>query len=167
MKQKRGQQVFGMSFGTIFSILLIIFFIVIAIIVINAFLKTQKCAEVGIFIDDFQIEIDKTWNSQKSEFEFESNLPSKLDYVCFANLSNNFQGNYADIGAEIGVYQGYDANLFLYPIENACDMVHHNIKHIDIDKITRFENPYCIGIDNGKISIKIEKDFNEALVSVS
>ena len=167
MKNKRGQGIFGISFGTIFSVILIVFFIVIAFIVINSFLKTQKCAKIGLFIQDFKAEINSAWNSQSSSFESSLNLPSNLDYVCFANLSSDFKGEYLDIGDEIGIYQGQNANLFLYPKKNTCDMPYHNIGHLDIGKITTLNNPYCIAVDDGKIVIQIEKGFNEALVQVS
>jgi len=44
-KQKRSQQILGLSFGMIFSIFLIIFFIMIAFIVIKQFLGVQDCTK--------------------------------------------------------------------------------------------------------------------------
>ncbi len=167
MKRGKKAQIFGISFGIIFSVLLIIFFVVIAFIVINSFLKTQKCAQVGFFIEDFKNEIKDAWNSQSSSFEFKTNLPSNLDYVCFANLSANFKGEYLDIGEDIGVFQGQNANLFFSPRKNACDMAHQNIEHLDIGKITSLKNPYCIAVNKGKIKINIEKGFNDNLIGVS
>ncbi len=167
MKNKRGQHIFGISFGTIFSVILIVFFIVIAFIVIRSFLNTQKCAKIGIFIDGFENDIKDAWNSQSSSFESSGNLPSNLDYVCFANLSADFNGNNFDIENEIGIYQGQNANLFFYPNKNTCNMPYHNIGHLDIGKITALKNPYCIAIDDGKLIINIEKGFNDALVSLS
>jgi len=57
--EKRGQQILGMSFGVIFSIILIVFFIVVAGIVINSFLKTGDCAKMGIFLDRFGSDVKK------------------------------------------------------------------------------------------------------------
>ena len=166
-RNKKAQGIFGISFGTIFSVILIVFFIVIAFIVINSFLNTQKCAQIGIFVDDFKADIKDAWNSQSSSFEFSGNLPSNLDYVCFANLSENFNGENFDIENEIGLYQGQNANLFFYPNKNTCNMPYHNIEHLDIGKITALKNPYCIAIDDGKIIINIEKGFNDNLVGLS
>lgn len=167
MKNKKAQGIFGISFGTIFSVILIVFFIVIAFIVIKSFLNTQKCARIGIFIDNFENEVKDAWNSQSSSFESSGNLPSNLDYVCFANLSENFNGDNFDIENEIGLYQGQNANLFLYPNKNTCNMPYHNIEHLDIEKITALKNPYCIVVNKGKIKIQIEKGFNDALVSLN
>ena len=171
MKNKRGQGIFGISFGTIFSVILIIFFIVIAFIVIRSFLNTQKCAKIGIFVDGFKADIKDAWNSQSSSFLFPNNpnlvvLPSNIDYVCFANLSADFNGDNFDIENEIGLYQGQNANLFFYPNKNTCNMPYHNIEHLDIEKITALNNPYCIAVDGGKVVIQIEKGFNDALVSL-
>jgi len=144
-KSKKAQNVFGLSFGVIFSILLIIFFIVVAFIAINAFLKTQKCTQIGIFIDDFEVEINKAWNSQSSSFEFQGTLPSNLDSVCFTSQE--------------------EKNLFLSPKAKAC-IPEYNIEHLDIEKITQSQDPYCIDINKGDIDIQIEKGFNDALVGI-
>jgi len=167
MKNKRGQGIFGISFGMIFSVILIVFFIVIAFIVINSFLKTQKCARIGIFVDDFKNDVKDAWNSQSSSFESSGVVPTSLDYVCFANLSANFKGEYMEIGDEIGIYQGQNANLFLSPGKNTCNMPYHNIEHLDIGKITALNNPYCIEVDDGKIVIQLEKGFNDNLVGLN
>jgi hypothetical protein len=165
---KRSQSVFGMSFGTIFSILLIIFFIIIAFIAIRHFLNLRDCAKIGLFVDDFQEKIDKAWSSQKSGFSFTGSLPSNLDYVCFANFSRPINGNDVErkIGNEISVYKFSEGNMFFYPRENSCNMPYIRIKHINIEEITKIRNPYCIKIESGKIIVEIEKDYNDALVSI-
>lgn len=169
-KSKKAEGVFGMGFGMIFSIILIVFFIAVAFIAIKSFLGTQKCAQIGIFKENFQTEIDKTWNSQMSEFEFKARLPTQIKYVCFADLSKPITatGTAGNIGRELGVYQGNIANMFLYPTEPACEMVYHEIEHLDIDKIiSSNKNPYCIAVDDGNINIQIKKDFGDKLVIVS
>lgn len=168
-KSKKGQGIFGMSFGMIFSIILIVFFVAVAFIAIKSFLDTQRCAQIGIFKDNFQTEIDKSWNSENSDFEFKGRLPTQIKYVCFADLSKPITatGTAGNIGRELGVYQGYIANMFLYPTEPACDMVYHEVEHLDIDKIISSKNPYCIAVDDGNINIHITKKFGEKLVSVS
>ena len=168
-KSKRSQGIFGMGFGMIFSIILIVFFVIVAFIAIKSFLDTQKCAQIGLFKEDFETEIGKTWNAQKAEFEFKSRLPTKIKYVCFADLSKPITatGNAGDIGRELRVYEGYIANLFLYPTEPACGMVYHEIEHLDIDKIiSSKKNPYCIPVNEGNINIPIIKTFDDQLVNI-
>jgi len=162
-KNKRAQEIFGLSFSVIFSIILIIFFIVVAFIVIRTFLNTQKCAQVGLFVKDFETEIDKAWQSDSYNSEFQSKLPTNLDYICFANLNNRLDDN--PVSFSIEVFDKED-NLFFYPVEKACDIPNHILKHIDLDKITSLKNPYCINIENGVIKIQIEKGFSDKLVSL-
>jgi hypothetical protein len=164
--RKKGQELFGMSFGMIFSIFLIIIFIIIAWIAIKHFLDISNCAKIGIFVDDLKKDVDKAWNSEKSEFDFNSNLPSSLEYVCFANLSDRItaKGIEKNIGNEIGIYKYSGANMFLYPREKACNIPYHKIPHIDIESITSKKNPYCVKIEGGKVSIKISQGFNQASV---
>jgi len=168
IKNRKAQSIFGLSFSVIFSIFLIIFFIVIAFIAIKHFLGLKDCAQVGLFIEGLQGDIDTAWGSQKFVEERDYNIQGGLDYVCFANLSKVITGNSVEkeIAKEIGVYQHSGANLFFHPRENSCDMPYHKLKHINIEKITELRNPYCIEIEDGKIVINIEKEFNEGLVSL-
>lgn len=159
--------VFGLSFGVIFSIFLIIFFIIVAFFVIRAFLETQKCAQIGIFKDDFQNEIKKAWNSPKQISTFKGRLPSSLEYVCFANLSKSLSGIYNEVGEVISIYDGEDANLFLYPIEKTCDILYHNIEYLDLNNIISSRNPYCIEIKNGNINIEIQKELGDRFVRIN
>jgi hypothetical protein len=40
------------------------------------------------------------------------------------------------------------------------------VKHIDIEKTTEEDNPLCIEKIKGKVKMRLEKDFGEALVSI-
>jgi len=166
---KSGQNVMGMSFGVIFSIILIIFIIVVAGIVIKTFLKTGDCARIGMFLDEndktsFKFAVEKAWKSPGIDFDYEAKLPSSLEYVCFANFSSGINGRWEDIGEEINVYE--DENLFLYPIDNSCNQPAHKIEHLNIAEITKTDNPYCIPVFNGKAVINIDKEINEGLVRI-
>jgi len=162
---KRAQQIFGMSFGMIFSIMLIVFFIVIAIVVVNYFLDMKKCTQIGLFIDDFENDVERAKNSEKASFEFSGNLPSGLEYVCFVNLSESLDSR--AVAEEISFYEYENANMFFYPQKNSCDMPHHNLKYLDIEKITNSDNPFCFPVEGGKVVININKEFGEALVDLN
>ncbi len=158
---KRGQSIFGMSFEVIFSIILIAFIIVVGIIVVKYFLNFQKCGEIKIFVDDFKLDVERTWKSDELGFDFERRL-SGVDMVCFMNLSENVKGEWKDIGFEIKVYD--DENMFFYPLD-VCSPA-HRVKHLNMDEIVRFNNPYCLKVVNGKAVIRIEKGVNEGLVRI-
>ena len=82
---KRGQ--FQISFGMLFSIILIIAFVAVAIYVIMFFLKMKKCSEISLFVKDLQEKIDRAWSSEESDFLFTRSLPSGIKKVCFIDLS--------------------------------------------------------------------------------
>jgi hypothetical protein len=160
--QKKAQQVMGMSFGMIFSLFLIVIFIAIAFIAIKAFLGTQEAVNAGLFYQELQEEVDASWNGQASEANFKINLPSKITKVCFANLSAEITGSKEEYG-QIENYEVYDANVFLIPPKNARDLAYKSIDHLDIEKITSNENPYCV---DSSSSLSIKKDFYDKLVFV-
>ena len=58
---KRGQ--IDISFGMIFSIILIIAVVGVAFYVINNFIELKKCTEIGLFYDDLKKYIDEAWQS--------------------------------------------------------------------------------------------------------
>jgi len=163
---KKAQETLGISFGVLFSIILIIFFIVIAGIVIKAFLTTGDCARMGIFIDRFESDIKKSWNSQADIHVFNGNLPLKIDYVCFGNLSRSSNGEFRDIGFELGLYEGSGANTFFYPPGKACEIPFQTIDHLDITEITKINNPNCVIVEKGKVSINVVKGLNDRFVRI-
>jgi hypothetical protein len=164
---KKGQQTLGMSFGTIFSIFLMIFFVVVAGIAINYLLKTQQCAKLGIFIDKLNTEVTSAWHSQKSDFPLSGSLPSKIEYICFANLSMQLKGPNEKIGEDLSIYEYENANMFFYPIGKSCEMEYHNVLYLDIEYMIKKENPYCIPVNKGLVKMKVEKGFSDRLVKIS
>jgi hypothetical protein len=166
MENKKAE-IFGMSFGMIFSIILIIFFIAGAFIAIKAFIGWQKTAQMGLFARDFQAEIDDAWNSEKTSFVFNYSLPSYVNYVCLADFSSNPKNAN---NVETGIYQnikeeGYsvEKNLYFYKNERPRVIQKAVIKHIDLSK----KNPICFKVSKGKISVKIEKKSGNPLVEIS
>ena len=162
-RTRKGQ--FQMSFGVIFSIILIIAFIFVAYIAIRHFLDLKDCTLVANFYDTLEGEIDNVWKSQSADQAFSSALPSGIGYVCFADMTK------AERNAPSGVYQALRRNLvvrhniFLYPAKSSCGLSSKEILHLDIQNITRNKNPYCIESD-GKVEFRLEKGFYDALVKV-
>jgi len=159
-RPKRSQQTMALPFGLIFSIILIVVFIVIAFIAVNHFLDIGKCAQIGGFYDSLQEAVDEAWTSQSSDFEFEIEL-SGIEKICFANLSE--APTNSEEYEQIKNYEVYEANVFLIPAEKTCNMPYKNIKHLDLVKIIEERNPYCVEVDLG---LKIKKDFYDKLVRV-
>lgn len=163
-KSKRAQESIGMSFTMIFSILIIVFFFVAAFFAIDYFLDFQKTSLVGLFVEDLQGTVDEAWySSTDSEFFFNSTLPLKMKYVCFINISQS-PTNSDPLEREIyekikwsGV-AGDKVNMIFYPTEIVEKMTFQNIKHIKIPD----DNPHCIKIEEGKISMRVKLKLDES-----
>jgi hypothetical protein len=163
IKSKRGEGAVGMSFGWIFSLILVVFFIFTAIYGIKFFLKTANCTRVGSFYETLQDRVDEAYSSSSSDFEMEVSIPG-VDMLCFANLSEEITGSlYAY--EEISLYEVYKANTFLVPTDKACDMPYKTIKNLNISKIIAAKNPLCFDISDGG-KIRIVKGYYDKGVSI-
>jgi hypothetical protein len=166
-KSKKSQGVFGLSFGMIWSIILIVFFVIAAFIGVRAFLNYQKNAIIGIYLGDLQTHINEAWNSQSASFWFNSTLPSGVQYICFINTTDSAR-NASNIEKELfqDILLGavdYTKNFYIYAPNKDYATKWANIKHVDLTK----KNPICIKVlSGGKIAVWIERKFEEPLVSV-
>lgn len=162
MDKKRAQSTMSMPFGMIFAIFLIVVFVVFAFMAIAGFFEIGDTASVGMFYEELQDAVDEALSSQSSQKPFEINLPKGIKQVCFANLSSSSRiTNPGEEYQSIKYYDIYNANTFLLPPEKAQDMQWKFIEHLDLEKITATENPYCVDVNEGLI---IKKDFTSRLV---
>lgn len=165
-KNKKGQEIFGLSFGMIFAVILIIFFVFIAFIVIKQFLCTKDCAKTGIFFSELNKKVEDAWDYGDITSRYSIDLPTQVEYVCFANLTEDLKGINKAIGDEIVTHDTND-NLFLYaPKKTCCDFSSGYIKHLDLEKITAYENPYCIKLSRGRGALVVEMENGEKYVRI-
>ena len=151
MNKKRGINKKGqnqISFGMIFSIILIIVFITFAIFGIKKFLETNSIIQVEKFKSDFQEDVNDMWKSTQGSDTFEYFLPNKIEQVCF--------------------HDGEFGNVYFMP-EGKYD--EDTLNNIDIAK-TIASSPsrpkkLCIDTEGGKISLTIKKAYNENLVTIT
>ncbi|MBR9701638.1 hypothetical protein GOV13_01825 [Candidatus Pacearchaeota archaeon] len=139
---KKGQM--KLSFGMIFSIILILVFMVLAFFVIKKFLEFQEGLTIKQFTNKLQQDIDKIWQGDQGSQKVEYFLPSKIDAICFKN------DDYENLRFRSGKL-----------------MDGEKINHLDIEKITEDEDPYCIESEDGKVKFVLEKDFGENLVIIT
>lgn len=162
---KKAQEVLGMSFSMIFSILLIIAFLAVAIYAIIYFISFKNCSLQSIFINDLKEDVNTVWNSASKSQDFSRNLPTGIQQFCFIDFSKSIN-NLDEVYDDLKRYEGKDANLFLYPSKKAyCRLAYYKIEHIDLEKITELKNPYCIE-NNGKPVLKLSKGIYDALVKI-
>lgn len=163
--QSRGQM--RLSFGMIFSIILMVAFIVVAFYAIQKFLEIQNSVQVAKFARDLQEDVDRMWKGSEGSQVHEYFLPGKIDYVCFANFNSQSRGMYDDFYDEIDNFYYENENLFFYPPKSIGGRNSEWIKNIDAEKITSSENPFCIENIKGKIELTTKKEFGEALVTIT
>ena len=152
MRNKKGD--LNISFGMIFSIILIVAFLAFAFYAIKTFLGVQKTAQAAIFRDDLQKDIDEIWKSPQGTQKMSYILPSKIEKVCFKNSELE--------------------NLFFLPKNSVEGLEPKNINHIDLSRITSSENApleerntFCIETISGKIELILKKELNEELVMIT
>ena len=156
-----------LSFGMIFSIILIIIFIFFAFYAIQKFISVQNSVQVGKFSSDFQNDINRIWKGSQGLQKKEYFLPKKIIFVCFADYSSAGRGENKEFYDELELVYYENENLFFYPVGSAEGLNAKEMKHIDLTKTTETENPLCVENVKGKISFTIQKDFNEALVTIT
>jgi hypothetical protein len=156
---------FQIGFGMIFSIIIIIAIVGVAIYVITFFLGLSKCSDVGFFYSDLGGEIDKAWKSPSYRDVYSASVPKGIEYVCFGTLNSEADGLKAEeIQEEIdfSIYSSETANVFMYPPSKACDgdLANKKLEHVQI------EGFFCIEND-GDIKIRLEKEIKDALVRLA
>ncbi len=117
---KRGQM--KMSFGMIFSIILIIIFIVFAFSVIGKFLNTGDKALIKKFSNDLQKDIDNIWRSSQALQSVTYSVPNKIKKICFTDFSSDPLGTDSDIYSELKFTYYEFENLFFYPADSIEDL---------------------------------------------
>jgi len=160
---KRGQV--ELSFGMIFSIILIVVFLIFAFYAIKTFFGINDSAQVGAFISDFQSDVDKIWRSAEGSQIGAYTLPKKVELVCFVDFDSDVDKSGKDMNLYpdlARVYHGND-NMVLYPVDSS-GVSSAEIKNINLAEITKENNPFCIENSDRGLKINIVKDSNEALV---
>ena len=160
---KRGQ--IEMSFGMIFSIILIVVFLAVAFYAIKTFLRIQDSAEVGVFTAEIQEDVERLWKSTESSQDLEYILSSDIKKVCFIDFKSGARGDLSNLYSELKFYDFGERNVLFYPV-GSSETEGFELKKIDIAEITVNENPFCIESE-GKLKLNLEKGFGEALVSVN
>ena len=157
--KKRGQ--IDISFGMIFSIIIIILLIATAFYAIRYFVNLERCRSIGSFYNDLQEEVKKAYESPLYSGTFSGKLPNGIDYVCYGNLSSS--NGYKEQYDFLRRYKNTGKNLFLYPVNKACDnsLASYQLLHAYDSSF------FCIPVSDGKIGIKLNKDSEDIFVHLS
>lgn len=136
MDDKKGQ--LNISFGMIFSIILIVVFLAFAFYAIQKFLSFQHDATIAKFYEGLNNDVGKVWASTQASKEVEYNLPTSVVKVCFKNNPTK--------------------NIYLY---EKIPLPDEYVDHLNI------ASPFCIPVANGKVKLLLEKSFGQAYVNIS
>lgn len=136
LKNKKAQM--KLSFGMIFSIILIVIFLAIAFYGIKMFLGMQTKMQIKQFENSLQGDVDKMWKSTPGSVVENYILPKKIKAIYFE-----------DKGDE-NLF--FDCDDFIEPVK---------INHLDI------KNKIYIKNTDGKIKLTIKKERGELLVTIS
>jgi len=160
---KKGQ--IKMSFNMIFSIILIIAFIGVAIYAVTMFLGVSRSIQEGRFKDRLKRDVERAWTSEDTSIEFVESLPSSIEYVCFIDTDYDQRGGF-DEQYEDFDRMYVDEHIFYWPFEGVeGDISPYNIDRLNMSRIIEDNNPQCFENDND-VSFIIEKRLYENLVNI-
>ena len=156
--KKRGQ--LEISFGMIFSIIIVIALVATAFYVITFFLNVGKCTQIANFYQNLDDRVDKAWGADIVQETFSGNLPKGIESVCLGNLTQGFAGYETERQSLNTFYRHSENNIFLFPTEEACGKEggSFNLKRAQADSF------FCLPVSEGKASIQLAKGSFDALV---
>ncbi|PJE81855.1 hypothetical protein COU58_00315 [Candidatus Pacearchaeota archaeon CG10_big_fil_rev_8_21_14_0_10_32_42] len=134
--QKKGSM--EISFGMIFSIILIVVFLGFAFYAIQKFLGMQNEVTTAKFYESLSNDVQKVWVSDDASKQVEYHVPSKINQICF------------DSDSEENVY-----------LRSGNPLPGRYIEHLFI------ESNGCFPVKDGKVKLTLEKTYGENFVTVS
>lgn len=135
-----------MSFGMIFSIILIIAFIAFAFFGIKKFLGLQDDIKVKQFAENLQNDVDTVWRSAQTTVNESYALPSYVESICLESSD--------------------DPNLVMLATDHRIIPV-RNIDNLNLAAIIPSgSNQKCFEVNKGKLELVLKKGFRETLVTI-
>jgi len=134
-----------LSFGMIFSILLIIAFLAFAFFGIKQFLDMQQKALYLKFQEDLKEDVNDQYIGEHGSRDITYDLPGKVDDVCFVR---NDEGNLA-------IYFSDKP----FPERST-------IPKINLDKTLEVTSPLCFHSEEKKITLSLVKEIGENFVTI-
>ena len=163
-KSVKGQM--KLSFGMIFSIILIIVFVAFAFYAISKLLGFQEQITVVQFRDELQKDIDATWKANENSEVVEYGVPRKVEKVCFIDYGSGKKGLNLELYDKLKQVFYETENVFFYPIGSTEGQNSFVVNHIDLEATTTDENPLCFNVKNRKIEMIVQMNYGESLVTV-
>jgi hypothetical protein len=172
--KKRGQEVTGISFGMIISIIIIIAIVAVSVYAINHMRKVSQCSQVSLFYEDIKNEVSEAWTHGGYKNVYEGKLPSSgilstgVKEVCFGNLTipaPNYGVRRDYFRDEMGALES--KNIFMYPAESACSSKFYSYElKCNGSPCVNFPEFFCVNVTDGKVPVTIEKASTDRRVTI-
>ncbi len=158
-----------LSFGMIFSIIIMIAIIGVAIYAISAFLSIGKTSQLAIFHQKFQEKVEEIWSSSITNKVVDFNIPNSAEFVCFGNLDEesynpNFENEYEELRKYASGFEQKNTNRFIYPPGKAKDFAYKKIDKIDTSELVNGFD--CFEVNNGNVKIRFVKEEFDPFVRI-
>ncbi|MEM4153154.1 MAG: hypothetical protein QXK80_03535 [Candidatus Pacearchaeota archaeon] len=175
--EKRGKkaQIMGLPFQFIFAIILVAVAVFVGFYVIRMFLNQAEQAKINDFVkNQLEYEIKNIWMTEEAKVTKDLPFSKNFDYVCFINQSKPCSQNTnvpLNFCSEYEMWKNSNKdNLFLIPLGKAEKYNTLTAWHISCgtkECISFNTNPYCLPVNEGKVSIKLLKESGNPLVIIS
>ena len=158
-----------LSFGMIFSIIIIIAIIGVGVYAITTFLQIGKTSQIGLFHQRFQETIDEVWASAITNRVVSFSLPRNIGLVCFGSLAGNsynpqYENEFRELKRYASGFEQQNTNRFLHPQEKAGGFAYKKVDKIDLSGLTNGFD--CFEVRNGAVRIRLMKNEFEPLVKI-
>jgi hypothetical protein len=159
---KRGQ--IQLSFSMIFSIIIIIATVAVAVYIIIYFKSLNNDVVCKSFQKDLSDRITYDWNSDIANEPYSAVAPGGVKLICFGNITRgSVDTSYNGQLSEIRKYGRASNNMFFSPANTGCKNSKFGYK-LDHVQDSAF---FCVPVLDGKLKIIISKGRYDAFVSLS
>ncbi len=158
-----------LSFGMIFSIIIMVAIIGVAVYAISVFLDIGKTSQLGLFHQQFQETIDEVWASSITNKISSFSLPMSIELVCFGSISGNiynpqYESEFKELKKYSSSFEKQNANRFFYPSDKGGEFNYKKIGKIDLSAMNGFD---CFKVKSGVLKIRLIKEEFDALVKIT
>lgn len=158
-----------MSFGMIFSIIIIASTVAVAIYAITLFMNSAEKIKYGTIPKDIEEQAKELRQAEEASKTIVLDAPRNIDEICFVDLSKPAVPGTS--GSKLQEFKSYDItkemNFFFYPIGAAEELsassgvkLNCGTKNNYIDCFVFAKNPLCIPVEEGRIKIRLTNPGN-------
>jgi len=153
-----------LSFGFIFSVIIIAATLAVAGYIIVQVIQTQNNANCKLYVQDLQTKINEAWGSDGSVSNVfsDNNVPSKTSQVCFGMVNQTLISE-KDKPAQDALRNRVrsDSNVIFYP-STSCGsgQFSFNVQHVKTDGF------FCVDVTSGKAQVKYAKGITDSVVKI-